>query len=606
MIILRILKCPIAIIFIAMSLMTFQAYADGIAMHGEPELNNNFDHFPYASLNAKQKGKITYGVIGTFDGLNPFVIRSFRTTARGLFADEVFGGLVYETMMVRSRDEPFTLYSLLADKVELNDDRTQITFYLNSKARFSNGVPVTIDDVLFTVNLLKTKGRPPFDRYMKRIEHLERIGKNGVRMSFSQSKDREFPLILASIMPVLSKENTNVDTFEQNGLTKILGSGPYIIERADPGERIVYKKNLNYWGKDLAVNKGLNNFDRIQIEYYKNDNTRFEAFKKGILDVFIEEPANPNRWKTAYNFPAVKYGKVIKEEFKKSTPADMAGFVFNTRRSIFSDLRVRQALSLMFDFEWVNHNFFGNVYKRTEGFWAGSQLSAIGRPASIRERAFLAPYPNAVLSSVMDGTWHISKSDGSGLDRKNAVIAWELLQASGYKRVNNKAIAPDGKPLQFEIMTQTLEEEKIALSFQSSLAWLGIDVEVRTVDDTQYQNRLSKFDYDMIIGKLKSSLSPGNEQINRWGADSRNLEGSFNFAGTKDPAIDALINEILNARSNEEFTDAVRSLDRILISGSYYIPLYYLPNQWIARWSHIHYPNYTSLYGYRLPTWWHD
>ena len=582
-----------------------QANETGIAMHGSPALGAGFDHFPYANPDAPKGGKITYGVVGTFDGLNPFVIRSFRTTARGLFADEQFGGLVYESLMVRTRDEPFTLYGLIADNVILNDDRTEITFHLNPKARFSDGKAIKADDVLFTVDLLKNKGRPPFDRYMKRIEHIEKLDEQTVKMEFPHSKDREFPFILASSMPVLPKHAIDVENFEKNGLTPIPGSGPYIISHIDAGERIIYERDPNYWGKDLPVNRGLNNFDTVQIEYFRNDNTRFEAFKKGILDVFLEEPANPNRWRLSYNFPAVRHGDVIKESFKKGTPADMIGFVFNTRKPIFKDRKVRQALSLVFDFEWVNHNLFNDVYSRTEGFWCGSTLSAVGRPASDKEKQLLSPYPGAVLPEVMDGTWHNVKTDGSGIDRASAEKAWQLLREAGYKLQNRRAIGPDGQPLHFEIMTQSLEEEKIALAYQRSLVRIGVGVDVRTVDDTQYQNRLTSFDYDMIVGKLKASLSPGNEQLNRWGSSSRDLEGSFNFAGTYDPAIDAMISALLDARSNEDFTAAVRALDRVLISGSYYLPLYHLPDQWVAHWSRIEYPAYTPLYGYRLPAWWH-
>lgn len=602
------IMCKFGFLFVILFLggeQLCRANESAIAMHGSPALGADFTHFPYANPEAPKGGKITYGVVGTFDGLNPFVIRSFRTTARGLFADEQFGGLVYESLMVRSRDEPFTLYGLVADGVKLNNERTEITFHLNPKAKFSDGVAITADDVLFTINLLKSKGRPPFDRYMKRIEHIEKLDNLTVKMEFLHSKDREFPFILASSIPVLPKHAIDIDNFEKNGLNPIPGSGPYIISRVDPGERIIYTRNPDYWGNDLPVNRGLNNFDTVQIEYFRNDNTRFEAFKKGILDVFLEEPANPNRWRLSYNFPAVRDGEVIKESFKKRTPADMIGFVFNTRRPIFKDRRVRQALSLMFDFEWVNHNLFNDVYSRTEGFWSGSNLSSVGKPATEKEKQLLRPFPDAVLPEVMDGTWHSVKTDGSGIDRASAEKAWKLLQDAGYKIQNQQAIGPDGKPLQFEIMTQSLEEEKIALAYQRSLERIGIEAEVRTVDDTQYQNRLTSFDYDMIIGKLKASLSPGNEQLNRWGSASRDLEGSFNFAGTADPAIDAMIAALLKARSNEDFIVSVRALDRVLISGSYYLPLYHLPDQWIARWSRIEYPAYTPLYGYRLPAWWH-
>ncbi|AGF74551.1 ABC transporter, periplasmic oligopeptide-binding protein [Bartonella australis AUST/NH1] len=590
-------------VFIAFT-FCYGAEAGGIAMRGTPKLPDKFDSFSYISPNAKREGKVTYGVVGTFDGLNPFVIRSFRTTARALFIDADFSGLVYEAMMVRSRDEPFTLYNLLAEKVELNDKRTEITFFLNPKAHFSDGNPVTVEDVLFTIKLLKDKGRPPFNQYMKHIEATEKIGSHGVKISFPQLKDREFPIILASTMPVLPKHAVNIDDFEKNGLTKIPGSGPYVIEHIDPGERIIYKRDPNYWGKDLPVNKGLHNFSTIQIEYFLHDAARFEAFKKGDIDVFIE--TDPNRWRLSYNFPAVYEGKVIKESFPKRTPADITGFVFNTRRDIFKDKKVRQALSMLFDFEWVNRHLFNSIYIRTEGYWDGSIFSAVGKQASTKERALLAPFPDAVLPEVMDGSWHMPKINGPDIARLNAQKAWDLLQQAGFTRKNNRAIAPNGLPFQFEIMTQTLDEEKVALAFQSSLARLGIHIQIRTVDDAQYQNRLGMFDYDMIIGKFRNSLSPGNEQINRWSSASRNLKGSYNFAGAADPAIDAMITAMLSANSNDDFIAAVRALDRILISGSYYIPLYHLPDQWVAYWSYIKHPAYTPLYGYYLPAWWRE
>lgn len=600
----RFIKMIFSALLLEVAAITIAPAADisALAMHGQPALPKGFSHFPYADPGAGRKGKVRYGVVGTFDGLNPFVIKSFRTTARGLFADGQFGNMVFESMMVRSVDEPFTLYGLLADHVAINDERTQITFFLNPDARFSDDTPVTQDDVLFTCELLKKKGRPPFDRYMKRIESIEKTGAHGVRFRLAEPADRELALILASVIPVLPKHAVNPDTFEQNGLTVIPGTGPYIIDRVEPGQRIIYRRNPDYWGKNLAVNRGLNNFEQVEIDYFRNDNAFFEAFKKGDIDVFVE--GSPNRWRLGYDFPAARDGRVIRESFKKGTPASMIGFVFNTRRPLFADRRVRQALSMIFDFKWVNRNLYDGIYKRTEGFWDGSVLSSVGRPADARERALLAPYPDAVSADVMEGLWHPPHTDGSGLDRKQAENAWRLLLQAGFSRKNGKAFAPDGRPFRFEIMSQTLEEEKIALAYQRFLARLGIDVRVRTVDDTQYQNRLGNFDYDMIIGKLSASLSPGNEQINRWASLSRNMKGSFNYAGAANPAIDAMITAMLDARAQEDFQSAVRAMDRILISQHYYLPLYYLPEQWVARWAFIHHPAYTSLSGFRLPAWW--
>jgi len=403
-------------------------------------------------------------------------------------------------------------------------------------------------------------------------------------------------------MPILPKHAIDIDRFKDNGLDPIPGSGPYKIAEVKPGSYILYQRNQDYWGKNFPVNRGLYNFDSIQIDYYRNDNARFEAFKKGILDVFVEE--NQNRWRLGYHFPAVQEGRVIKETLIKSTPAAMMGFVFNTRREIFSNLQVRRALSMLLDFEWINRNLYHGIYQRTQGFWDGSELSSLGRPADERERALLAAFPDAVDDEVMSGRWLAPVTDASGFDRHHLTRAWELLQQAGYVRKGGKLYLPDGRLFRFEIMTRAVEEERLALNFQRSLTRLGIEAHVRSVDDSQYQNRLGNFDYDMIVGRLSASLSPGTEQLNRWSSRAANNQGSFNFAGVKNPAIDALIERLIAASTREEFVMSVRALDRALIEGHYYIPLYHVPRQWVARWTHIGHPSRPSLYGYRLPAWW--
>lgn len=594
------------------SLFIYNAQADGmltksrngIAMHGRPALTDNFNAFPYADSNALKGGRFNLGVVGTFDGFNPFVLPSMRTTVRGLFGDEQLGSLVFESLMVRSRDEPFTLYGLIADRVEINDARTEAIFHINTLAKFQDGSPIGVDDIIFTADLLKKHGRPPYNSYVKRIKKIEKLDSQTVRFIFDSQGDRELPLLIASVLPVLPKHAIDPEKFAKNGLTPILGSGPYEIAKFEPGQRIIYKRNKNYWGKDLSVNRGINNFDEIRIEYYRNDNARFEAFKKGIIDVFIEE--QPNRWRLSYDFPAVKEGKIIKEQFTTGTPAPMVGFVFNTRRSLFADQRVRQALSSLLDFEWINRNLFDNLYERTQGFWDGSALSSIGTPANELEIKLLAPYPHAVAKDVLEGLWHPIKTNASGVNRDASKHAWQILQELGFTRQNNQAYTPSGQPFAFEIMTRSIEEEKIALAYQRALARIGVRVSVRSVDDSQYQTRLGTFDYDIIIARLSASLSPGNEQMRRWASFSRDMEGSFNYAGVANPAIDAVIKTMIEARSTEDFTSNVRALDRILISGYYYIPLYHLPYQLVARRSYIKHPQYTSLYGYRISTWWLD
>lgn len=573
-----------------------------LSMHGDVALPADFANFPYVNPEAPKGGALRMGVVGTFDSLNPFVLKSMRTTARALFSDADFGNLVYETLMQRSRDEPFTLYGLLAEKVEIDPERKWVEFTLNPKAKWSDGKPVTVEDVIFTYDILTEKGRPPYNNRMSRIDRIEKTGKRSVRFIFNDKSDREFPMLIAGTMPVLPKHAIDPETFGNSTLKPPVGSGPYIVSDVQPGQRIIYKRNPDYWGKDLPSQRGLNNFDTISIEYYRNETSLFESFKKGILDVFLD--ANPTRWEKSYDFPAVKEGKVVKENFEKGTPANMLGFVFNTRRPVFEDRRVRQALGLLFDFEWANRNLFAGQYERLQSFWEGSDLSSVGKAADSRERELLAAFPDAVRKEVLEGTWHPSTTDGTGHDRGPAKEAYELLIDAGFSFEHGKAIDPSGKQFQFEIMTRSPDEEKVALAYKRNLARLGIDAEIRTADDAQYQQRLQTFDYDMILGALSGSLSPGNEQWMRWGSASRDAQGSFNYPGVADPAVDAMIDAMLSARERDDFVSAVRALDRILISGDYYIPLYYLPYQWVARWDRIGHPEKTSLYGYQLPTWW--
>ncbi|AQS41381.1 MAG: Hypothetical protein BHV28_06780 [Candidatus Tokpelaia hoelldobleri] len=576
-----------------------------IAMHGSPALPPGFHHFPYADPEARKGGQATYGVIGTYNGFNPFSGIDVNSIARGLFNDSDFGNMVYETMMTRARNEPFTLYGLLAESVELDDERTGITFHLNPKARFSDGVPVTPEDVLFTYRILKEKGRYPFSTYMKRIASAEKVGTNGVRVRFTSAADREFALILAGSIPVLPRHAVKPEWFERSSFDIIPGSGAYTLDSFNAGNHIVYRRNPDYWGADLPVNRGISNFDTVKILYFRNDNARFEAFKKGMIDVFIED--NPTRWRIGYDFPAMRQGQIKKTVFHKQTPAAVKGFVFNTRRPIFADIKVREALSEVFDFEWVNRNLYGNAYSRLTGFWDGSALSSVGRPANARERALLAPFPDTVSADVMEGRYHPPKTDGSGFNRKQLETAWDKLQKAGLSRKDGKIYMRDGQLLRFEIMTRNPEEEKIALSYQHSLARLGIDITVRTVDDSQYQTRLGSYDYDMIIGRLQaSSLSPGAEQYGRWSSAARDEKNTLNYAGAANPAVDAMIAALLNTRSREDFESAVRALDRVLISQHYYLPLYYLPEQWVASWAPVRHPQQTPLNGFLLPAWWRE
>lgn len=573
----------------------------GIAMHGEPALPKDFQHFSYVNPDAPKGGRIAYGVVGSFDSLNPFILKSMRTTARGLW-DPEFGHLVYESLMQRSQNEPFTLYGLLAKSVEWDADRTYIQFNLNPDARWSDGKPVTADDVIFSFKLLRKMGRPPFSSRLDNVKRIEKLGEHSVRFDFKDGSDRELPLIIAAYSPILPKHAIDTRTFDQTTLKPPIGSGPYVVASVEPGQRIVYKRNPDYWGRNLPVKRGFDNFDEISIEYFLSQSAQFEAFKKGVFDVYAE--GNPTKWARSFDFPAVRNGDVVKETFQSRLPSGMYGFVFNTRRPVFRDRRVRQALTLAFDFQWANRNLFDGAYKRTEDYWQGSDLSCFGIPADAGERALLKPFPGSVLPSVMDGTYRLPVTDGSGRDRKVLRKAYDLLREAGYRIKDEKMVDASGRQLAFNVMTQDAGQEKLALAYQRTLALLGVSMSVRTVDDAQYQQRSQTFDYDMIIKSYPSSLSPGSEEIGRWASVSRDVNGSFNYAGAHDPAIDAMIEAMLKARSEPAFRDAVRALDRVLVSGYYVVPLYHIDKQWVAHWKHVRHPAKQPLYGYQLETWW--
>lgn len=573
----------------------------GISMHGKPALSADYNHFPYANPDAPKGGKIAYGVVGTFDSLNPFILKSMRTRARGI-VDPEFGNLYYDTLMQRSRDEPFTMYGLLAETVEWDEERTFLTFNLNPKAHWHDGKPVTADDVIFSFEVLRDHGRPPYNRRLNRVEKMEKLSELSVKFTFNEKSNREFPLILG-LTPILPKHDTSIDEFDRSTMDIPVGSGPYKIKEVRPGERITYERDPNYWAKDIPSKVGFDNFDEIRVEYFLSQTAQFEAFKKGLFDVYPD--GNPSHWTRAYNFAAVESGDIVKENFEKQRPSGMFGFVFNTRRDMFKDIKVRKALSLIFDFEWINKNLHNGVYTRTQSFWQGSYLSSYGNPANDIEKTLLAPFPDAVSPDVMDGSYKLPVSDGSGRDRKLLRQALKLFNEAGYKVDGGKLIGPNGKQLSFEIMPQNEDQEKLALAYQRFAKALGVEMSIRTVDDAQYQQRSQTYDFDIIIKAFTSSFSPGAEQIWRWSSRAVEPEGTFNFAGVASPAIDAMIDALVNARTTEDFQAAVRAYDRTLLSGHYLIPAYHLDQTWLAKRNYIGYPEGKQpIYGYQLPVWW--
>jgi len=571
--------------------------AHALAMHGAPALPAEFAFLPYANPDAPKGGRIAYGFVGTFDSLNPFILKG--NAPRGLY-DSTLGNNVFESLMMRSRAEPFTLYGLIAQTIDMPDDRSWIEFHLNAAARFSDGAPITADDVLFSFDILREKGRPK--GWYKKISSLEKTGVRSVRFTFTDDADREIPLIVA-LMPVLPKHATDPESFARSGLTPLIGSGPYVFGKINPGTRVTLVRNPDYWAANLPVKRGFDNFDEIRIEYFRDANAHFEAFKKGLFDVLPE--GSPARLSSGYTFPAAAEGRVVLEPFRKGTPSGMNGFVFNTRRAPFNDPLVRQAFTYFLDFEWINRTLFFDRYKRTGSFFHGSELSALGQQASADEQVLLKPFPGAVKPAVMDGTYTPPVSDGSGRDRMNLRTALKLLGQAGYARKGSALVhTATGKPLKFEFLTMSRAQERLALAFQRTLSVAGIDMSVRQVDATQYWDRLKQYDYDMIQFFWSASLSPGNEQNFRWSQQAADTPGTFNFAGAREPAIDAMIEKLLAARAREDFVTAVRALDRVLISGTYVLPLFHLPDQWVARWTRIDHPDISSLYGYEPTTWW--
>jgi peptide/nickel transport system substrate-binding protein len=565
-----------------------------IAMHGAPALPAGFSHMPYVNPEAPKGGRLVQGLAGTFDSLNPMIIR-------GLAVQQI-RGFVVESLMTRGYDEPFTLYGLLAKSIETDDARSYVTFRINSLARFSDGRPVLAEDVLFSWALLRDKGRPNHRLFYAKVAKAEALDDRTVRFDFGGAGDRELPLILG-LMPVLPKHAIDVATFEETSMTAPLGSGAYLVTAVKPGASVTLTRNPDYWGRDLPINRGLWNFDEIRLDFYREANGQFEAFKRGLYDFRVE--TEPLRWHDGYDFPAARNGEVIRDVIKTGMPQPSEFMVFNTRRPVFADIRVRQALTLLFDFEWINRNYFFGLYGRAGGFFAGSELSAYARPADDRERALLQPFASRMPPDILDGSYRLPVGDGSGRDRVTLRSALALLSQAGYDLDGTVLRQRATKtPLTCEILVTTRDQERIALAFTRDLKRAGIEASVRAVDGVQFDQRRLGFDFDMIPNRWDQSLSPGNEQSFYWGSEAADNQGTRNYMGAKDPALDALIAALLEAREHPEFVSAVRALDRTLMSGFYAIPLYNVGEQWIARWNRIERPATTALSGYLPETWW--
>lgn len=566
----------------------------GLSMHGKPALTDGFTHLPYVNPNAPKGGRLVLGLQGTFDSLNPFIVLGV--------APDIAQKYVLQSLMMRSQDEPFTLYGLLAKSYEMPEDRSRIAFNLDERASFSDSQPVTAEDVEFSFRLLKESGKPYYRSSFSNIRSVKIISPHRIEFDMTDSQDRELPLIIAT-MPIFAKHTINEKEFSNTTLKPIIGSGPYVFDTIKPGETVSVKRRSDYWGTDLPVSRGVNNFDEIRYDFYRDSNSLFESFKAGLYDYRLESDAT--RWIGGYDIAPVKSGKIVKENHPIMTPKGMRAFVFNTRRALFSDIRVREALSYMFDFDWVNRNLYMGTLKRSNSYFNASDLSSSGTPANDYERALLSPYLSAIPESILQGRWESPSADGSGRDRTMAHKAIQLLKKAGWERVGEVLHHKQtGETFEFEFLVTSIEQERLAINYAASLKRLGIICTVRRVDDAQFWRRIADFNFDMIQWNWPVSASPGSEQRGRWSSAAAARTGSLNYAGVSSPAIDAMIDALLSARSREDFTASVRALDRLLLAGFYVVPLFYSPDQWVAYNSKLKHPAITPLQGVSIDSWW--
>lgn len=556
----------------------------GIAMYGDPALPPDFVSLPYANPDAPKGGTIVFGETGGFDSLNPYILKGRAPAA--------VAGHVFETLMGRNWDEPFGLYGLLAESIETDPDRSWVEFTLRTEAKFSDGSPVTAEDVIWSMQTLAEKGLPRYANSWEKVQTIEKVGDRGIRFTFN-APDRELPLIIG-LRPILKKADWDGIDFAQSSLRVPIGSGPYRIGAFEPGRTINFVRNPDYWGKDLPINRGANNFDTVRYDYFVDAGVLFQAFTAGQLSVYRE--LNPARWLSEYGFPAVTSGAVVKSEIPHGRPSGMEGFVFNTRRPLFQDWRVRDALIHAFNFEFVNQTLNGGTQPRRVSYFANSGLAMGTGPAEGRVRDLLAPFAGGLVPDALDG-YALPVSDGSQRNRANMRIAAKELAEAGWKVEGGQLRNAAGAPFTFEILLTGSQNEAVAGIFADALRQLGIAARVKIVDAAQYNERRTAYDYDMIVYGWNMSLSPGNEQKLYWGHDGVTAPGTRNYPGIDSPAAEAMIDDMLGARDPAEFTAATQALDRVLTTGRYVIPFWFADKSLIAHKADLHYPEHLPVYG---------
>ena len=573
----------------------------GIAMYGDPALPPDFVSLPQANPDAPKGGTYRWGEAGSFDSFNPFVTKG--RPALGIST------LTVETLMGRNYDEPFSLYGLLAESIDTDSGRTYVEFTLRPQARFSDGSPVTVEDVMWSMETLGTQGNPRYAGAWKKIASMEQTGERSVRFTFNV-EDRELPLILG-LRPILKKAQWDGKDFAEATMEVPIGSGPYVLDSSETGVQVTYRRNPDWWGKDLPFNRGLWNFDQIRYDYYANPQAIFEAFKAGELSAYRE--ANVAKWLSSYDFPAVQSGAIVKAEIPHGRPSGIEGFVFNTRKPMFADWRVREALILAFNFEFINQTLNGGALPRIPSYFGNSFLGmAPGTPAEGRELELLQPFAAELPPGAIEG-YALPVSDGDQTNRKNVRAAAKLLEEAGWT-VGDDGVLKNakGEPFAFEILLVTGQDEMASAAevYIEALKTLGITATLNKIDDAQYKERTTAYDFDMTHYIRSLSLSPGNEQLLYWGAGGVTEPGTRNWMGVNSPAVEAMIAAMLKAPNTDDFTAATKALDRVLTSGRYVIPIWYSDVSRLAYSAEIRYPEKLPLYGdwtgFLPDTWWHQ
>lgn len=568
----------------------------GIAMFETPKYPANFKRFDYTSAKSQKGGTLKLHSIGTFDSFNPYI-------AKGNPESEL--SLIYDSLTTPSADEPFTEYGLIAKTIEYPADRSWVIFEINPKARFHDGVAITADDVAFTFHLLMEKGSPQYKFYYADVTAVDVLDKYRVKFSFAPKASRELPLTVGQL-PVLPKHFWIDKEFNQSNLMVPLGNGPYKIDQFNPGRSITYSRVKDYWAKDLPVRQGLYNFDTITVDYYRDYTIAMEALKAGEYDVRMENVSK--LWTTAYTGQAIDSGHLKKVEIKHQNPSGMQAFLFNVRRPQFKNPALRQAMALAFDFEWTNRNLFYSAYERTESFFANSELASSGLPDA-DELVLLEPFRHDLPASVFNQEYHAPVSSGLHNNRDNLRKAKRILDQAGYKVVDNQLLDPDsGKPVHFEMLLYDIGFKRVVNPFARALTKLGIQMDVRVVDTSQYINRTRQFNFDMLVGSISQSLSPGTEQLDYWHSSSAQTPGSRNLIGVNNLVVDMLVNKIINAQDRKSLVVACHALDRVLLHLNYVIPQWHISYHRVAYWDKFERPDVSPIYdsGYQtgLMSWW--